>query len=184
MQQLCEMVTRLTNFWHKYEKKNPQILFFGSEPLRFRHTCPSFLFLKLIQSVVGSQLIISGFQGPSFRVLIVRVPDLRVPSLRVTVPGFRVSGFQFPGVRVPGPGWQVLNLDYALKSPENHHYLKKHWKYTLNAANLIHFVLSERDKSIKPCLIFLSVFKTNAHWIYKKIYKNWIYKRYLWQRCR
>ena len=129
----------------------------STQDLSFRLRCPSFLLskfvsqLNLIQSVIsrpqgrksqvsGIQFRGSGCQGPSSRILGVRVSCLRVlepqvpdswvsgskglESLCPWVPGLRVSGSQGPGsqgLRVPGsrvsgsqgPGSQVLILDYA-----------------------------------------------------------------------
>ena len=103
MQQKYELGTRLTYFWHKNEKKISLNFIFVFEPLRFRHTCPSFLLskfasqIKLIQSVVGSvaslRILGSHFQGPGWQSLVSRGP--RVPSLGSHGPGSQVSGPDF-----------------------------------------------------------------------------------------
>ena len=51
------VATRLTNVWHKNEKKISLNFIFVFDPLRFRHTCHALSKfasqIKLIQSVVG-----------------------------------------------------------------------------------------------------------------------------------
>ena len=86
MQQKYELRTKLTNFSHKNEKKISLNFVFVFEPLRFRHTRPSFLLSKfasqinLIQSVVVGQLLALWPQGPISRALGVRVPCTRVAN--------------------------------------------------------------------------------------------------------
>ena len=123
MQQKYVLWTRLTYFWQKKYEEN-----IVSEPQRFWQTCPSFLSskfasqIKLIQSVVGDQLLVSGSQGPICRVLGVRIscpivasPKFqlsRAPSPRVhgpRVPGSQDLGSWVPGLGSQGRGSQGLN---------------------------------------------------------------------------
>ena len=103
MQQKYELGTRLTYFWHKNEKKISLNFIFVFEPLRFRHTCPSFLLSKF-----ASQIKLIKSPGS---VASQRFPDVRIPYPRVPVPESQGLGSQGP--RIPGPGSQVLILDYA-----------------------------------------------------------------------
>ena len=126
MQQKYELETRLTNFWHKNEKKISLNFIFVFELLRFRHLCPNFLLskfasqIKLIQSVVGVRCQTYGdrvpgprFQGPTFQgcksqVLGSQFQVPRVPGPRVSGLGSRVPRSQVLGSRVPES--QVLGL--------------------------------------------------------------------------
>ena len=107
-----ELGTRLTCFWHKNGKKISVNFIFVFEPLRFRHTCPSFLLskfasqVKLIQSLGGGQLLVSGSQSP-----ISRVPVIRVPCPRFASPKSQSPISWVPRSLVPGS--QVLILNYA-----------------------------------------------------------------------
>ena len=110
MQQKYKLGTRLTYFWHKTENEISLNFIFVFEPLRFRHACLSFLLskftsqIKLIQSVVGGQLLVSWSQSPISRVSGVRISCPRVASPKSQVP--RVPGHRVPGSQVPGS--QVL----------------------------------------------------------------------------
>ena len=125
MQQKYELITRLTYFWHKNEKKISLNFIFVFKPLRFRHTChPLSEYasqIKLIQSVAGSvashwtpgsHYQVPGCQDPmsqghksqgpgsqfqSPRILSLRVPGSRVPEPQVS--GSGVSGSRVPGLR-------------------------------------------------------------------------------------
>ena len=121
MQQKYELGTRLTYLWYKNEKKISLNFILVFEPLRFWHTCRSFLLskfasqIKLIQSLVGSvtsnRVLGSHLQGFGCQRLVSQGP--RVPG-----PGYRGPRSLDPrsvGLRVPAPGSQVLILDYALK---------------------------------------------------------------------
>ena len=120
------METRLIYFWHKNEKKISLKFILVFEPLRFRHTYPSFLLsklaskLKLIQSVVrlscysqGPRVRLPRSQVSGSHVPASQVPKPRVPNLRA--PGFQGVGFQSFSLRFPGPRSQVLILIYARK---------------------------------------------------------------------
>ena len=110
MQQKYELETRLTNFWHKNEKKISLNFIFVFELLRFRHLCPNFLLskfasqIKLIQSVVGVRCQTYGdrvpgprFQGPTFQ-------GRKSQVLGSQVSGSQGSSSQSLGPWVPGPG--------------------------------------------------------------------------------
>ena len=108
MQQKYELGTRLTYFWHKNEKKISLNFIFVFEPLRFRHTCPSFLLSKFASQI---KLIKSPGSVASHR-----FPDVRIPYPRVPVPesqGLGSQGSRSQGPRIPDPGSQVLILDYT-----------------------------------------------------------------------
>ena len=107
MQQKYELGTRLTYFWHKNEKKISLNCIFIFDPLRFWHTCRSFLLsklvsqIKLIQSLVESvasfRVLGSQFQGPGCQGLVFQGPRVPGPGSH----GSRVTGLRIPGLCIP-----------------------------------------------------------------------------------
>ena len=143
MQQKYELVTRLTYFWHKNEKKIFLNFVFVFEPLLFRHTCHA---LNTICG--GGQLLVTESQGP-----ITSFPGVRIPSPRAQGLSSRVLVVLRPRVPVPGP--QVLILDYALILVR---IFSSVWKYskifeTLDFKDLRSSFVSREDAPFSPRVI-------------------------------
>ena len=116
MQQKYELGTRLTYFWYKNEKKISLNFILVFEPLRFWHTCRSFLLSKfasqikliksLVESVASNRVLGSHLQGFGCQRLVSQGPRVLGP---------RSLDPRSVGLRVLAPGSQVLILDYTLK---------------------------------------------------------------------
>ena len=69
------------------------------------------LILNLIQSLEGGQLLVSGSQGPSNGVLVVRVPCPGIPRFRVSGPDFRLCHW----LGIPRLNFLILKFVWELR---------------------------------------------------------------------
>ena len=130
MHQKYELGPSLNYFWYKNEKKIFLNFIFAFEPLRFWHTCHSFLLSKfashmashVVGSVASFMVLGSDFQDREWQGLVsqgLRIPGSQSPRSQVSwskglrVPGLRVLELRVWGSRVSALRSQVLILDYA-----------------------------------------------------------------------